>query len=111
LLLHLVDVSDASGRPDPTQDFKIIMGELESWGAGLESKPMLVVASKIDVANAEKLSKLKRFCSRKKLPFMAVSAVTGEGIEKLKYDVGVRVRKLRATPSDASANESQALPA
>src|SRR5438094_6963846 len=25
LLLHLVDVSDSSGRPDPTQDFKIIM--------------------------------------------------------------------------------------
>ncbi|PYY12217.1 MAG: GTPase ObgE, partial [Acidobacteria bacterium] len=31
LLLHLIDVSDASGRPDPTQDFKVIMNELESW--------------------------------------------------------------------------------
>jgi GTP-binding protein len=111
LLLHLIDVSDASARPDPTQDFKVIMGELESWGAGLETKPMVVVASKIDVANPEKLSKLKRFCSRKKLPLMAISAVTGVGIEKLKYDVGARVRDLRATASEADAKERQALPA
>src|SRR5579872_6451744 len=77
LLLHLIDVSDASGRPDPVQDFKVIMHELESWGTGLEEKPMIVVASKLDVANPEKLTKLKRFASRSKLPFLAISAVTG----------------------------------
>ena len=96
LLLHLIDISDASGRPDPTQDFKVIMKELETWGTGLEQKPMIVVGSKIDVANAEKLAKLKRFCSRRKLPFMAISAVTGEGIDKLKYTVGERVKEIRA---------------
>jgi GTP-binding protein len=111
LLLHLIDVSDASGRPDPTQDFKVIMGELESWGSGLETKPMIVVASKIDVANPEKLSKLKRFCSRKKLPLMAISAVAGTGIEKLKYEVGARVRELRAAASDANAIQAESLPA
>jgi GTP-binding protein len=94
LLVHLIDVSDASGRPDATEDFKVIMRELESWGAGLEEKPMIVVGSKIDVANPEKLTKLKRFCSRRKLPFMAISAVTGEGIEKLKYEIGARVKAL-----------------
>src|SRR5947207_14759002 len=50
VLAHIVDVSDASGRPDPVQDFKVIMNELASFGAGLESKPMLVVANKIDAA-------------------------------------------------------------
>src|SRR5579884_1504770 len=43
LLVHLVDVSDASGRPDPVKDFEVIMGELKSFGAGLESKPMILV--------------------------------------------------------------------
>jgi GTP-binding protein len=99
LLLHLVDVSDASGRPDPVQDFKVIMHELESWGTGLETKPMLVVASKIDVANPDKLAKLKRFAARQKLPFFAISAVSGEGIDKLKYAVGERVRDVRAAES------------
>ena len=110
LLLHLIDVSDASGRPDPTQDFQVIMNELESWGAELEKKPMIVVASKIDVANPEKLTKLKRFASRRKLPFMAISAVTGEGIEKLKYTVGEKVKELRGKPADGPSAE-RSLPA
>src|SRR5438270_6464913 len=58
LLVHLVDVSDASGRTDPIKDFEIILTELESFGAGLESKPMMVVAAKSDVANPDKLAKL-----------------------------------------------------
>src|SRR5512146_3303417 len=61
LLVHLIDASDASGRPDPVKDFDIIMGELEIFGAGLAAKPMIVVASKMDVANPEKLAKLKRY--------------------------------------------------
>jgi GTP-binding protein len=35
LLVHVVDVSDASGRPDPAKDVKVIMGELASFGGGL----------------------------------------------------------------------------
>ena len=111
LLLHLIDVSDASGRLDPTEDFKVIMNELESWGTGLEQKPVIVIASKIDSANKEKLVKLKRFASRRKLPFMAISAVTGEGIEKLKYTVAERVREIRAAALETSADDTESLPA
>src|SRR5436305_2769923 len=111
LLLHLIDVSDASARPDPVQDFKVIMNELKSWGAGLEQKPMIVLASKIDVANPEKLAKLKRFAALRKLAFIAISAVTGEGVDKLKYTAGERVREIRANAAQTSSNEEQSLPA
>src|SRR5271156_3649598 len=80
VLVHLVDVSDASGRPDPVEDFRVIMDELKSFGHGLDEKPMLVVASKADVANPEKLKKLRAMAKRRKLPFFAISAVTGAGI-------------------------------
>jgi GTP-binding protein len=103
ILVHLVDVSDGSGRPDPVEDFRVIMGELKSFGHGLAEKPMMVVASKVDVANPQKLKKLETMAKRKKLPFYAISAVTGLGVEKLKYAIGERVRMLRA--------ESPALPA
>ena len=95
LLVHLVDVSDASGRPDPVKDFEVIMNELASFGAGLEKKPMLVAASKIDAANQEKLAKLRQFCRRKKLKLYAISGVTGEGIDKLKYAMAERVEEVR----------------
>jgi GTP-binding protein len=96
LLVHLVDVSDSGGRPDPVEDFKIISGELRSFGHGLDEKPMIVVASKADVANPDKLKKLRAMAKRKKLPLYEISAVTGLGIDKLKYAIGERVHEIRA---------------
>jgi GTP-binding protein len=95
LLVHLVDVSDSSGRADVVKDVEVIRGELASFGAGLEDKPTLMVASKIDVANPEKLKKLKQWATRKKLKLYPISAVTGEGIEKLKYAMADEVDKAR----------------
>jgi GTPase len=95
VLVHLVDVSDGSGRPDPVEDFRVIMNELKSFGHGLAEKPMLVVASKVDVANPEKLKKLRAMAKRKKLPFYAISAVAGTGIQELKYAIGDVVRSSR----------------
>ena len=101
VLVHLVDVSDASGRPDAVEDFKVIVGELASFGHGLDEKPMIVVASKVDVANPDKLKKLKAMARRKKLPFYEISAVTGAGIEKLKYAIGERVHELRESKKNS----------
>src|SRR6202012_3550619 len=92
VLVHLVDVSDASGRPDPVEDFKVINNELASFGNGLEEKPMIVVATKIDVANPDKLKKLSAHVKRRKLEFHAISAVTGQGIDELKWALAKRVR-------------------
>ncbi len=95
LLVHLVDVSDASGRPDPLRDVEVINGELASFGAHLEEKPMIMVASKIDVADKEKLARLKRFCRKEELDLFPVSAVTGKGIEELKYAMAERVEEAK----------------
>jgi GTP-binding protein len=114
LLLHLVDVSDASGRPDPVEDFKVINKELASFTSSaikndsdpfsddadkpfkpnhpLASKIMIVCATKIDSANPEKLKKLAAHVKRRKLEFHAISAVTGQGIDELKWALAKRLR-------------------
>jgi GTPase len=107
ILVHLVDVSDASGRSDPAEDFRVIMAELKSFGHGLEEKPMIVVASKADVANPQKLKKLEVLAKRRKLPLYAISAVTGLGIDKLRYAIGERVRELRNESAISGAGEAE----
>ena len=57
-----------------------------------------MVASKIDVANKDKLAKLKRYCKKKKLELFPISAVTGKGIEDLKYAIAEKVEELRMQP-------------
>ena len=95
LLVHVVDVSDSSGRPDPVEDFKIINKELASFAGGsLAEKPMIVAASKIDVANPDKLKKLTAHAKRRKLEFHAISSVTGQGIDELKWAIANRLRAL-----------------
>jgi GTP-binding protein len=99
VLAHLVDVSDASGRSDPVEDFRVITNELASFTSPgredehpLAEKPTIVVATKIDAVNPAKLKKLAAYAKRRKLEFHAVSAVTGEGIDELKWALAKRVR-------------------
>jgi GTP-binding protein len=107
VIVHLVDVSDYSAvaggndRPDPVEDYKIITEELKSFDPALAAKPTILVAAKVDVANPEKLKKLTAMAKRRKLPFYAISAVTGEGIEPLKHAIAKMVATHR--PIDVEA--------
>ena len=105
LLVHLVDVSDSSGRPDVVKDVEVILGELGSFGAHLEEKPMIMVASKIDVVNKDKLAALKKYCRKKKLKLYEISAVTGKGIPELTYAMADAITLLRGQ-TDSSAVRS-----
>ena len=108
LLVHLVDVSDSSGRDEVLKDVEVILGELASFGAHLEEKPMLMVASKMDVANKDKLAALKKYCQKKRLKLYEISAVTGKGIEELKYAIAKQVEALRERDLKTSPQEKEA---
>jgi GTP-binding protein len=104
VIVHLVDVSDSSAasggsdRPDPVADFKVITTELATFDPALAARPTILVAAKIDVANPDKLKKLAAFAKRRKLPFFAISSVTGEGIEPLKFAIAEMVAAHRPAP-------------
>ena len=96
VIVHLVDVSDGSGRLDPVEDYKVISAELKSFDPTLVEKPTVLVAAKVDVANPDKLKKLRAMAKRRKLPFYEISAVAGTGIEQLKYAVAEAVAMHRS---------------
>ncbi len=84
VLVHLVDVSDITGR-DPLNDFEVILHELASYNDTLIAKPMIVVASKIDAAqDPERVAAVRAIAAQRGYPFLAISSVTGEGLDDLK---------------------------
>jgi GTPase len=83
LLVHVVDVSSASGR-DPAEDLNTLRRELELFRPELAAKPQLVAANKMDVVqDDQRVKALERRAKALKLPFFKVSAVTGAGIQEL----------------------------
>ena len=89
LLLHLVDVSETTGR-DPVQDFRIVMEELGQFSEDLVKKPMLLVATKVDVAqDPDRLESLRTLAAGEDLLLFEISSVTGQGLEKLKTAMAV----------------------
>jgi GTP-binding protein len=87
LLVHLVDVSDFSGR-NPANDFDVILEELKQFNEEVAAKPMLVVASKIDVCqDSARLDAVRQKASEHELPFYAISSATGTGIEELRFAI------------------------
>jgi GTP-binding protein len=103
VIVHLVDVSDGSGREDPVEDFKTITAELKAFDPSLAAKPTLIVAAKIDVANPEKLKKLRAFAKRRKSAFYEISSVAGTGIEPLKFAIAELVAMHRPITLEAEA--------
>jgi GTPase len=85
LLVHLVDVSGASGR-NPVEDLDTVRKELELFQPTLAAKPQIVVANKIDArdpADDADIKALEKRAKKLKLPFLKVSGVSGQGVPEL----------------------------
>ncbi len=82
ILVHMVDLSHP--ERDPLEDYKTIVKELMLYNKELGEREQIVVASKVDaLQDPKKISRLKSMCSRRKIPFLRISSVTGEGIPGL----------------------------
>src|SRR3989304_1722956 len=82
VLLHLVDISGMSPG-DPVDNLEKITRELELYSEQLLEKPQMVVATKLDIADENKLDRLSDYCKNNKTDFLAVSAATGKGVKEL----------------------------
>ncbi len=95
LLLHLVDVSPASGR-DPVSDLETVDRELVSYRDSLGRRPQIVVGTKKDAAqDPTRIETLRRAARERGRDFLLVSAVTGEGLQEL---LQMTWRRLVETP-------------
>ena len=94
VIVHLIDMGE-SGR-DPVNDYKVINNELKSYGFGLDKRPMILVASKMDEEGAEE--RLKEFKKHIKEEIIPISALTEQGIDEVLYKCADLVEKTPIFP-------------
>jgi GTP-binding protein len=101
LLVHLLDVSGLSGR-DPWEDFCIVNRELRAHNERLAELPQLVALNKADMPGADAIVReLAPRLQEAGYPHFSTSALTGEGVQPLLYDVWDRLQQLPAAAPPA----------
>jgi GTP-binding protein len=96
LLLHLVDVSSASGR-EAVSDYETVNRELASYNQDLATRPQFVVATKIDALDEpERLESLKQKAVQDGKPFFAISSATGAGVRELVNAMATKLEEVNA---------------
>jgi GTP-binding protein len=101
VLIHLVDVSSASGR-DPVEDFDTIAEELRRFDPEVAAKPQIVAANKLDaVDDPSRVDRLARHVKKKGLPFHRISGVTGAGVDALLEAAWRQIAAVRSAAAEA----------
>jgi GTP-binding protein len=95
VLVHVVDVSEASGR-DPVEDLDTVRRELGLFDRALLERRQLVAANKMDVLDDRaRLDRLRAHVDRFGLPLFPISAVTGDGVRPLLEAIWQRIAEAR----------------
>ena len=80
LLLHLIDGS----AEDPLESWRVVRGELDSYGEGLEDKTEIIALTKADLLDDKRLAKLtKRLEKQSGARLFPISAPLEEGLGPL----------------------------
>jgi GTPase len=98
LLLHVID----SAEDDAEARWRTIDAELSAYGAGLDTRPQVVVLNKIDLRPEPPSFELQ---DTRIVRVLRVSAATGAGIEDLKRTLFELVPPEEATPAPSDDDE------
>ena len=101
VLIHVVDAAGTEGR-DPVEDIRAINKELFAYNKGLENKPQVIAANKLDVLYGEEkdiaMELLQTELEPEGMKIFPISAATGEGIDELLFYVHDMLKNIPEEP-------------
>ncbi|MDD2628793.1 MAG: GTPase ObgE [Limnochordia bacterium] len=101
LLVHLVDLSGSEGR-DPAMDVLTINRELAAYDPALAELPQILCANKTDLLGDRLEKTLDEFIRELDgAEVLAISAVTGQGVEQLKYRIFEELQGLKSQEEES----------
>ena len=77
VIVHVVSMEEEN----PYENFKVVQNELKSYGMGLDKRPMIIVASKMDDETSD--DKFKEFKKKVKSDVIPLCSLTHKGIDEL----------------------------
>ncbi len=89
VIIHIVDAAGIEGR-DPIADIYAINKELEAYNPEIAKRPQVIAANKIDAiyeGASETIDAIKAEFEPKGIKVYPISAVSGQGVKELLYDV------------------------
>ena len=99
IIVHVVSMES----DDPYNDFVVIQNELKSYGLGLDKRPCIIVASKMDSDNADE--KLKAFKKKVRADVYPICSLIHEGLDELIKKISEVLNVTEPFPLE-DANES-----
>ena len=94
VIVHVIDMGE-SGR-NPVEDYKIIQNELNEYGFGLNKRPVIYVASKMDEDGSEE--RLESFEKETGVKCLPISSLLDQGIDELLYQCADLLEKTPVFP-------------
>ncbi|HEX2028046.1 MAG TPA: GTPase ObgE [Nitriliruptorales bacterium] len=106
VLLHVLDTQPFDPARDPLSDLAVVLGELEAHDPALLERPGLVALNKVDLPDGRAMAELVRpELERRSHEVLAVSAVSGEGLDALRWRLAALVSERRAADEPVPAEE------
>ncbi|MDE7187460.1 MAG: Obg family GTPase CgtA, partial [Lachnospiraceae bacterium] len=98
-ILHIVDAASTEGR-DPVADIYAINRELEAYNAQIAQRPQIIAANKIDMIydTEDPVARIKAEFEPQGIPVYAISAISGQGLRDLLYDINNRLEQMDSRP-------------
>ncbi|MCU6761251.1 GTP-binding protein obg [uncultured Roseburia sp.] len=100
VMIHMVDAASTEGR-EPISDIYAINKELEAYNPELIKKPQVIAANKIDAVYAQDsdpVAALKAEFEPQGIKVYPISAVSGQGLKELLYDVSKLLDTVDSAP-------------
>ena len=100
VMIHIVDAAGSEGR-DPIEDIYAINKELANYNEEIASRPQVIAANKIDMifeGDEDPVEKIKKEFEPKGIKVYPISAISGDGVRTLLYDVNNMLEKLEQKP-------------
>jgi GTPase len=89
VLLHVLDTAPFDPGRDPVADLDVLLGELSRHDPALLERPRLVALNKVDVPDGAAMAELVRAdLEDRGEEVLEVSAVSGHGLDALRYRLG-----------------------